>query len=53
MVFKEEAEHLGIGQESGEWLTEEEDKAEEKLSGNVKNGMRIRRAAATTKIVCA
>ena len=31
--FKEEAEHLGIGQESGEWPTEEEDAGEEKLSG--------------------
>ena len=33
VVFKEEAEHLGIGQESGEWSTEEEDAGEEKLSG--------------------
>ena len=33
MVFKEEAEHLGLGQESGEWFTEEEDAGEEKLSG--------------------
>ena len=32
MAFKEEAEHLGIGQESGEWPTEEEDAGEEKLS---------------------
>ena len=33
MAFKEEAEHLGTGQESGEWPTEEEDAGEEKLSG--------------------
>ena len=31
--FKEEAEHLGLGQESGEWPTVEEDAGEEKLSG--------------------
>ena len=35
VAFKEEAEHLGVGQESGEWSTstEEEDTGEEKLSG--------------------
>ena len=33
VAFKEEAEHLGTGQESGEWPTEEEDAGEEKLSG--------------------
>ena len=33
VAFKEEAEHLGIGQESGEWPTEEEDAGEENLSG--------------------
>ena len=33
VAFKEEAEHLGIGQESGEWPTEGEDATEEKLSG--------------------
>ena len=35
MAFKEEAEHLGLGQESGEWFTstEEEETGEEKLSG--------------------
>ena len=33
VALKEEAEHLGIGQESGEWPTEEEDAGEEKLSG--------------------
>ena len=32
-AFKEEAEHLGLGQESGEWSTVEEDAEEEKLSG--------------------
>ena len=33
VAFKEEVEHLGIGQESGEGPTEEEDAGEEKLSG--------------------
>ena len=31
--FKEDAEHLGLGQEAGEWSTSEEDAEEEKLSG--------------------
>ena len=34
VAFKEEAEHLGLGQEFGEWSsTEEEETGEEKLSG--------------------
>ena len=35
VAFKEEAEHLGLGQESGEWstFTEEADNGEEELSG--------------------
>ena len=33
VTFREEAEHLGLGQESGEWPTSEEDAEEEKLSG--------------------
>ena len=35
VAFKEEAEHLGLGQESGEWSTStvEEETGEEKLSG--------------------
>ena len=35
VAFKEEAEHLGLGQESGEWSmsTEEEETGQEKLSG--------------------
>ena len=35
VAFKEEAEHLGLGQESREWSTstEEEETGEEKLSG--------------------
>ena len=35
MAFKEEAEHLGLGQESGEWSTstEEEETGEEELFG--------------------
>ena len=53
VAFKEEAEYLGTGQESGEWPTEEEDVGEKNCPGSVKNGMKIRRAAATTKIVCA
>ena len=33
VAFKEEAEHLGLSQESGEWSTAEEDAGEENLSG--------------------
>ena len=33
MAIREEADHLGLGQESGEWPTAEEDAEEEKLSG--------------------
>ena len=33
VTFREEAEHLGLGQESGEWPISEEDAEEEKLSG--------------------
>ena len=33
VAFKEEAEHLGLEQESGEWPTVEEDAEEEKLFG--------------------
>ena len=33
VAFKEEVEHLGLGKESGEWLTVEEDAGDEKLSG--------------------
>ena len=33
VAFKDDAEHLGLGQESGEWPTAEEDAGEEKLSG--------------------
>ena len=32
VAFKDESEHLGLGQESGEWPTAEEDGEEEKLS---------------------
>ena len=31
VAFKEEAEHIGIGQESGEWPTEEEDAGGKKI----------------------
>ena len=34
MAFREEAEHLRLEQESGEWPTVEEDAEEEKLSGD-------------------
>ena len=53
--FKEEAEHLGLGQESGEWSmsTEEEETGEENCPGSVKNGMRTQMRAATIKIVYA
>ena len=33
VALREEAEHLGLEQESGEWPTVEEDAEEEKLSG--------------------
>ena len=33
LAFKDEAEHLGLGQESGEWPTAEGDAEEEQLSG--------------------
>ena len=33
VAFKEEAEHLGLSQESGEWPIAEEDAEEENLSG--------------------
>ena len=33
LAFKEKAEHLGLGQESGEWSIEEEDAGEERLAG--------------------
>ena len=33
VAFKEEVEHLGLGQESVEWPTLEEDAGEKKLSG--------------------
>ena len=48
VAFKEEAENLGLDQESGEWSTstEEKDTEEEKLSGSVKYGMKIRKRAA-------
>ena len=48
--FREEAEHLELGQESGEWPTSEEDAEEEKLSGSPKNGMKTQRRVAMTKM---
>ena len=53
--FKEEAEYLGLGQESGErsTSTEEGTLKEEICPGSVKCGMRTRKRAATIKIVSA
>ena len=55
VAFKEEAEYLGLGQESGEWSTstEEKDTKGGNLSGSVKYGMRTRMRAATIRIVFA
>ena len=53
VAFKVEAEHFGLRQESGEWLTVEEDAGEKNCPGSVKSGMKIRRRAAMTKIVYA
>ena len=38
VAFKEEAEHLGLERESGEWTTVERDPEEEKLSGECEEG---------------
>ena len=38
VAFKDEAEHLGLGQESGEWQTAKEYAEEEKLSGESEEG---------------
>ena len=54
MAFKEEVEHLGMGQESGSGGPQRRKMLEkENCPGSVKNGTKIRRAAATTRIVCA
>ena len=55
VAFKEEAEYLGLGQESGEWSTstEEKDTEEGNLSGECEHGMRTRMKAATIRIVYA
>ena len=53
VTFSEEAEHLGLDQESGEWPTSEEDAEEEKSSGSPMNGKKTQRGAAMTKIVYA
>ena len=51
VAFSEEAEHLGLGQESGEWPTAEEDAEEEKLSGECEESDEDSERAAMTKIV--
>ena len=53
VLFNEEAEHLGLGQESGEWATSEKDAEEEKLSGSQMNGMKTQRRAVMIRIVYA
>ena len=53
MSFREEAEHLGLGQESGEWPSSEEDAEEDKLSGGPKNEMKTQRRVAMTKTASA
>ena len=53
VAFRDEAEYLGLVQESEERPTAEEDAEEEKLSGRVKNGMKTQRRAAMTKVVYA
>ena len=53
VAFKEEAERLGLEQLSGEWPTVEKMLKNENCPGSVKNGMKIRRRAAVTKIVYA
>ena len=49
--FREEAKHLGLDQESGEWPTSEEDAKEEGMK--TQNGMKTQRRMAMTKIVFA
>ena len=55
VAIKEEAEHLGLGQESGEWSMsmEGEEPEKENCLGSVKNGMKTRMRASKTKTVCA
>ena len=55
MAFREEAEHLGLGQESGEWSTAEEDAQEERFSGECEEWDEDseQRRATMTKIVYA
>ena len=43
LSFKEEAEHLVLDPESGEWPKPERDSEEENLYGSRKNGMMVRR----------
>ena len=53
VTFNEEAKHLGWGQESGEWVTSEEDAEEEKLSGEFDEWMKTQIRAAMIRIVSA
>ena len=47
--FRDEANYFGLGKESGEWPTSEEDAEEEKLSGSPMNGMKTQRRVAMTR----
>ena len=54
VTFKEDTEHLGLGQESGSVPCSRKKKPEkENCPGSVKNGMKTRMRAAKTKTVCA
>ena len=53
VAFKEETEHLGIGQESGEWRTEGEDAAEEKFSGECEEWDEDSEGSSDDQEVCA
>ena len=52
-AFKEEAEHLGLEQESGEWPQWKKMLKKRNCPGSVKSGMKIWRRAAMTKTVYA
>ena len=51
--FKEEAEHLGLSQESGSGPLQRKMLKKKNCPGSVKNGMKTQRRAAMTKIVYA
>ena len=53
VTFNEGAKRLGLGQESGEWGTPEEDAEEENCPGSLMNGPKTQRRAAMIRIVYA